>query len=686
MAAKFINIGKASTIVEKFYYQSERKKSRAAQVVKNYNELRRRDEVNFYNIREKFNYKKVSTSNKKARNSSHVVAESDTLKVKHAKHMSDNNIYEWLNYLDHECITHNPKKIEIDSHEVVQKKSNTVESEFISDPIINDSLLCYQNNQATIWSIFFILDTLLKIQYMAHINDVTMDADLVGAQEIKQANNVATSDANVRVPTKRKASTGIGQNVSEIETSEKENSPSKTKKVCPINENAVTKTNKNNRMPRPRYKIRKSIEESQFQINTILFKLNKDEADKWLKIADDDDKDLTNEVKKAININIKEARLQGQRLYISPLSQEDHDAIVLQKGIEVFETKTLYNKSTHFIIKEISYNDIVKSKSIQDDLKAMGVVKWAPLFDDGSVESKMDAKVRCQCESRAALSDIMIKYFEGGRKFKTYNNLIALASFHPDIKNPVQCFKCHSYDGHMAYKCDKLICGRCGEPNHCVDECLSSVAKCTNCGERHEARDLRCVVYQDKRVLNEEQACYGITGESLKKFRMFKNRKISYAQRAAQGPPMAESRVHEHERRPSPEPSSVKQTSNQNNVEKRINELAREVSNQHDKQKEWFDNNSGKTEKSVKTLEEAAGRLMTMCDNVDNKISVMVKVECDKLRDEMAAESSKIYLRIDEVDKSQSTQMYLLASKVGQLETQLEIISGQSLKSQLIAQ
>jgi hypothetical protein len=64
----------------------------------------------------------------------------------------------------------------------------------------------------------------------------------------------------------------------------------------------------------------------------------------------------------------------------------------------------------------------MSNKAIRDDLQLMGVVSWAPLFDDGSEESKMDIRLRCRCRSKSDLSNIMLKYFTNGKRYKTDQN------------------------------------------------------------------------------------------------------------------------------------------------------------------------------------------------------------------------------------------------------------------------
>lgn len=99
-------IGKPFNTLEKFLYQSERKKSRIAQHVKNYNEAKKRDKENFYNINDKFKY--VTLNNKCEKRKEHTF--NPIIHANNSNKIVCYKRFEALNYDDHECITHNDEK------------------------------------------------------------------------------------------------------------------------------------------------------------------------------------------------------------------------------------------------------------------------------------------------------------------------------------------------------------------------------------------------------------------------------------------------------------------------------------------------------------------------------------------------------------------------------------------------
>jgi len=55
-----------------------------------------------------------------------------------------------------------------------------------------------------------------------------------------------------------------------------------------------------------------------------------------------------------------------------------------------------------------------------------------------------------------------------------------------------QCYKCHKY-GHRSTNCKrKEVCGKCGQDNHRTIECNAEKPCCVNCGEDHEAWNVKC--------------------------------------------------------------------------------------------------------------------------------------------------------------------------------------------------
>ena len=609
----------AKKVVEKYNYQKDRRKSRAVLGAQLHNERKKRDMIEYECHDNSFKYKNLKITHTKARMKANVKAASSEYYNENSclydSDFYDENIYDILE--NDECSPCNQTEDKKDDF-------NSVINESVNE--LNNTRIHFNDiNNSFIFSLFLIIDTLFKInsarkQYCAKISQKLIAPNRKKKTKVNE--NMEVDMNTTTNGTKRKHDS----------IDEKKDDVDSTKKSMP--QRGPYGHNKNNR-PKPRYKIRKGKNEEKFLINTVLFKLTREETQKW-----NDDENLTENVSKALGIDIQEARLNGQRMYVSPMNEEDHDKIIRQTAIPVYETKTLHNKSVHFILKELSFNDIQSSVKIQNDLKFMGVTKWAPLFeDDESEEAKRDERVRCKCKSRADLSSIMLKYFEHGKRFCTSDNYAVTTTFHPDIKNPTQCYKCFSFDGHMAKVCSKLVCGRCGEDDHDLDSCQSAKPCCSNCGGKHEARDFRCSMYQNERVKAEELECFHITGEVIKKMPHPMNKremnaqviaKFDYASRVRNGvTPMAPQQTKKYDK---------------GNTEEKYDNLERFINEEHLRQKDWFVTNAKVTESSVNNMSESALKMSVLVDSIDAKVHKKVEIECNKVRNEYIKVTNEIKL------------------------------------------
>ena len=218
---------------------------------------------------------------------------------------------------------------------------------------------------------------------------------------------------------------------------------------------------------RPKFRQRKNIKTKTFldhPVNTVLFKLKEDAFAKINEMEN-----LLGGVEGLLGVKLKEVNLKEKRLYVTPLTEDDHDEIIRSNKINSFQTQTLPNKDRHLILK-VSYNEIEESQKVKENLLNMGIESWEPLINDGSVESRDDQKVRCKCKSRTELSNILLKYFKEGRRFLLKGNLSTDVTFHSESKMPVQCFNCHSYDGHKAENCTrKTVCPNCCNKNRDIE-------------------------------------------------------------------------------------------------------------------------------------------------------------------------------------------------------------------------
>lgn len=80
--------------------------------------------------------------------------------------------------------------------------------------------------------------------------------------------------------------------------------------------------------------------------------------------------------------------------------------------------------------------------------------------------------------------------------------------------NIAMCFRCCKF-GHVAKYCgNKEICYNCGK-EHITEECMSEMRNCKNCEEAgysprsHDARDLRCPIFQRKLKEGKSHINYG---------------------------------------------------------------------------------------------------------------------------------------------------------------------------------
>ena len=70
------------------------------------------------------------------------------------------------------------------------------------------------------------------------------------------------------------------------------------------------------------------------------------------------------------------------------------------------------------------------------------------------------------------------------------------------IPSPLRCFNCFQF-GHISDNCtNHSICSKCTSTTHTSQDCTSSVEKCTNCNETHNAFSKDCEKFQIERKIN----------------------------------------------------------------------------------------------------------------------------------------------------------------------------------------
>jgi hypothetical protein len=193
--------------------------------------------------------------------------------------------------------------------------------------------------------------------------------------------------------------------------------------------------------------------------------------------------------------------LIGHKLFIYPASDKDHDTIITHKlwPLSKNQVYSLENKGTTIILRGISCAEIDDHPDIYKDLSLMGIKNWRPLAGD----NRNYGGCKAECETRGNLVDVMHKWYVSGKSYSLKNGHTAQVRFDPDVKNPVQCYKCLSLQSdvtpaHYADKCNKEAkCGNCGGKAHVENyEDCGNKSFCLNCppgpNNKHGSLDKRC--------------------------------------------------------------------------------------------------------------------------------------------------------------------------------------------------
>jgi hypothetical protein len=229
--------------------------------------------------------------------------------------------------------------------------------------------------------------------------------------------------------------------------------------------------------------------------------------------------------------------LINHKLFLYPGTNDDHDKIFTNKSWSLGRNQmfSLENKGNCLILRGISVEEIETHDHIKDELSRIGIKSWKPLV--GEDPKHMGVKV--ECHTRGNLIDIMHKHFVDGRSYSLNNGKTAYMRIDPDIKNPMQCFKCLALPsskspGHFADKCPKeQLCGNCGQRAHVDDpnDCERRPS-CVNCpsNERnnHSSFDRKCPTFMAQKEELIRQEVYNITRKLYN--RLPSSRKEQYAE------------------------------------------------------------------------------------------------------------------------------------------------------------
>ena len=256
------------------------------------------------------------------------------------------------------------------------------------------------------------------------------------------------------------------------------------------------------------------------RMNAILILLDEEQM-KWC-----DKNDIEQYIKSRTSINLdtrsgangKGHTKLGRKLFLYPIEEADL-VNILKFNDWIFaknEKISLENKNSYIILRAISFNEVEESSQIRQELTDLNIKCWTPLIDN----EKDHLAIKCEIITRADLSEVLLKYFVDGKKFNLINNKIANVRFDPDIKNPVQCFVCYKFDGHMAESCQvsNAKCENCGDQRHTNDDeqhLCNKKTHCLNCNGNHGARNKICEEYIKQKVLKLQDKAHLLTGKFM---------------------------------------------------------------------------------------------------------------------------------------------------------------------------
>jgi hypothetical protein len=273
------------------------------------------------------------------------------------------------------------------------------------------------------------------------------------------------------------------------------------------------------------------------RVNAIVFDLSNEQLNFFSRYRPD------TYVKEKLKVQLDSRRgssgctILGNRLFVYPLTEGDHDKIIRNKNWSLANNSqtSLENKGNCFILKGLSVNEIERNEHIANDLKQMGVLSWTPLIGKHIKEANDHVGVRCETSNRAELCQILTMHYANGKKYDIGQNEVVEASFDPMCKQPRQCFNCNKWTNHLAKECrpEEEKCKNCGMKAHTVknEECTlpSICSNCpANCKDGHGSRDWWCPTRQNLMLENLNLNAFYATGLNLK--RMPKNGKARFSE------------------------------------------------------------------------------------------------------------------------------------------------------------
>ena len=214
-----------------------------------------------------------------------------------------------------------------------------------------------------------------------------------------------------------------------------------------------------------------------------------------------------------------EARVRGMikdhMLYVYPGNQNDFEKICGSSShpYHKLPRRILDSRNNTLIITKLTYKEVNESESLQNQLRNIGIVGWAPL----SKGNDSFRGIKCSCSNRDTMIRILREYYLNGLKILTSQDLIIYVQVNPDVSNPIQCYHCFEFGKHLAEECKLTspVCEKCSSKDHYVENCTwkSDEFCCLHCQGDHGVRDRVCPVFVELKIAKLNEMFTKITGQ-----------------------------------------------------------------------------------------------------------------------------------------------------------------------------
>ena len=200
-----------------------------------------------------------------------------------------------------------------------------------------------------------------------------------------------------------------------------------------------------------------------------------------------------------LKAKIKERKLVRNRLYLTPIDEQDTAEIMREDSefLPGLKRKALNDKYLSIVAFNISKREIDDDKRIQNELVSRGVVCWEAL--QPLAQDKRSVKLFFNDSEKTIL--FFRNHYESDLKILGSNNTQVTIRIEPDIASPLQCYKCFAL-GHAKETCKRPeVCGKCMSTEHSTDHCIQyeeAHLKCVICEglNGHSSTDRSCPKYR----------------------------------------------------------------------------------------------------------------------------------------------------------------------------------------------